>query len=298
MSDQKIILTRGLPASGKSRYANHRVRHSKNLSRVNRDDIRMMLQATAFGGTIDEDLVSEVEISTAKAILASGRSVIVDATHLYQRYINRWQKLGYPVEIVEFTAPKTDLLIRNANRDRQVPVSVIEEMWKKFVRNDEGDLIPVKTMPEFYETGKFEPYEPSGKSREAFIFDIDGTLAHMAGRSPYDYSQVHTDTADEAVARVLNALEEKYFVVIVSGRDSGCRSETEKWLSDNFINHDGLYMRADGDKRPDTIIKYEILRNEIAPRYDVVGVFDDRNSVVEMWRNIGLKCFHVQDGNF
>ena len=38
---------------------------------------------------------------------------------------------------------------------------------------------------------------------------------------------------------------------------------------------------------------------EIMEEYDVLCVFDDRNQVVDMWRNgLGLQCFQVADGNF
>ena len=105
MTDQKIILTRGLQASGKTTWAKDIVRFDPSYARVNRDDIHLMLNATAFGGTIDEDLVTRVETQAVLGILKSGRTPIVDATHLYQRHINRWQRLGNPIEIEEFAAP-------------------------------------------------------------------------------------------------------------------------------------------------------------------------------------------------
>lgn len=58
MTDEGIILTRGLQASGKSKWAKDIVRLDPSYARVSRDDIRLMLSATAFGGTIDEDLLS------------------------------------------------------------------------------------------------------------------------------------------------------------------------------------------------------------------------------------------------
>lgn len=117
-------------------------------------------------------------------------------------------------------------------------------------------------------------------------------------RSPYDYSRVSEDKVDTVVRDVLVQLQETYPIIIVSGRKAECRDETLAWLNKNYIHPDELFMRADGDNRPDSIVKYEILMNDIAPGYAVKGVFDDRNSVVEMWRNVGLKCFQVEYGDF
>ena len=55
-------------------------------------------------------------------------------------------------------------------------------------------------------------------------------------------------------------------------------------------------MRAANDTRQDYIIKEEIYRDAIEPYYDVRGVFDDRPSVVAMWRRLGLRVYHVNDG--
>lgn len=47
---------------------------------------------------------------------------------------------------------------------------------------------------------------------------------------------------------------------------------------------DLIFMRKEGDTRSDDIVKYEILKDKIVPRYYVEAVFDDRNRVVDMWR--------------
>lgn len=298
MTDKKIILTRGLMASGKSTWAKMMAK-DPSYARVSRDDIRLMTQDTAYGGPIDEDLVTKIETESVKAILKSGRTPIVDAMHLYQRQVNRWQRLGYPIEIVTFEGIPLDILReRNWMREAVVPDQALVEKFNKFAVNPAGYLKPVKLSPEQFVTSNFEKYVPNPELPEAFVFDIDGTLAHMTGRSPYDYSRVSEDKVDTVVRDVLVQLQETYPIIIVSGRKAECRAETLAWLNKNYIYPDGFFMRADGDNRPDTIVKYEILMNEIAPKFAVEGVFDDRDSVVEMWRNVGLKCFHVQEGDF
>lgn len=303
MTDKKIILTRGLMASGKSTWAKM-VARDPRFSRVSRDDIRLMTQDATYGGPIDEDLVTKIETESVLAILAAGRTPIVDATHLYQRHINRWQRLGYPVEIVTFDGVSLiTLLDRNRGRENPVPDMVIREKFAKFSSNVYGDLKPVKLDPEQFETSSFPPVQEmplfSKWRPECVIIDIDGTLAHMDGkRSPYDYDKVGGDRVDDSIRRIVQSLDDDLMIVVVSGRKSDCRDVTVKWLQDNGVPFDLLYMRDEDDSRADSIVKYEILRDKIVPEFNPVASIDDRNSVVNMWRSAGVKCLQAQEGDF
>jgi hypothetical protein len=141
-------------------------------------------------------------------------------------------------------------------------------------------------------------YVPDLNLPGAYLFDIDGTLAHMAGRSPYDYTRVHEDAVDESVAHLSNALNVEHHIVIMSGREDSCRPETETWLQDNNIRYDELHMRPAGDTRADSTVKAELFNQHVRDRFHVRGVIDDRNQVVRMWRDLGLKCFPAQEGAF
>ena len=57
-------------------------------------------------------------------------------------------------------------------------------------------------------------------------------------------------------------------------------------------------MRAVGDSRPDPVIKLELFNEHVHDRYDVRVVRDDRNSVVDLWRSMGLTCLQVAPGDF
>lgn len=297
MTEAKIILMRGIQGSGKTTRAREIVRDYDNAIRVSRDDLRMQLYGTLHGGTIDEDLITEVETAMVRAALREGQVVVIDAMHLQQRFINRWQRLGYPVEIVEYHADLETLLLRNSLRLKQVPESVIRKNFEKFTNKD-GSLKKVRTEPDKYVTSAFPKYETFREpwASEAYVVDIDGTLAHNDGhRSFYDYTKVYDDKVHYAVASAVNDLSNSHHIVVLSGRKAECFAETERWLKDNNIQYDMLAMREDGDDRPDSIVKYEMLRDLVAPAYDVIGVFDDRPSVCEMWRNIGLPTFQVGD---
>ena len=87
-------------------------------------------------------------------------------------------------------------------------------------------------------------------------------------------------------------------MLIASGRGEDDRAKTEKWLTDHHIYFEVLYMRPAKDMRPDNIIKYEILEEIRSTHGEPFMVFDDRNQVVDMWRENGVRCVQVAPGDF
>lgn len=155
-------------------------------------------------------------------------------------------------------------------------------------------------------------YDPPLAKAKAIIVDIDGTLAHRVPgddgtiRSPYDYSRVSEDALDAVVAGIvhLHRVFLDWNVLIVSGRDSSCYEDTRDWLNRYDIEYDRLLMRSaddrdeKGNKLPDWIVKYNIFNKHIRNEYNVKFVLDDRNQVVQMWRELGIPCLQVNDGDF
>lgn len=139
--------------------------------------------------------------------------------------------------------------------------------------------------------------------KKAIIVDIDGTLAKMNGRSPFDWDRVGEDKVNEPVLDIVNAMNYKYHgdlhIIIFSGRDGVCRPETHTWLVLNKIPFDDLFMRPEGNNEKDAIIKRRLFEAHVAGKYDVLFVLDDRNQVVDMWRkDLGLTCLQVDYGDF
>ena len=103
---------------------------------------------------------------------------------------------------------------------------------------------------------------------------------------------------DDSIASLVERYQEDTTIIVLTGRDGSCKQLTIDWLTDNGIVYDEIYTRAEGDERKDSIIKRELFDNHIRGRYNVEFVLDDRNQVVEMWRQMGLKCLQVAEGNF
>lgn len=144
-------------------------------------------------------------------------------------------------------------------------------------------------------------------SKNRFVFDLDGTLAlvdhrrpALAGKRP-DWHAFNRaalfDTPSEAVVRVAQALADHYELWIVSARSDAVELETRGWLAKHKVPFDLLLMRSAADNRPDHVLKREwALHYHFTDR--VLAVFDDRDSVVGMWRELGIPCFQVAPGDF
>ena len=145
-----------------------------------------------------------------------------------------------------------------------------------------------------------------------YIFDIDGTLAdnshrtHHLLKSPKDWDAYHEGVERDApykhicnLANILRHSNDNVAVIFCTGRHDGQKKETEKWLLDHVVDYiDELYMRNKGDHRPDYIVKKELLDQIRADGFKPIMAFDDRNSVVKMWRENGVPCAQVAEGDF
>jgi hypothetical protein len=150
----------------------------------------------------------------------------------------------------------------------------------------------------------------AGEKKKLFVFDIDGTLANIEHRREHvqngrrNWKRFNEKMVDDTpyddivfLARTFSALGHP--VVIASGRGEEDREKTENWLHAYSVQYLKLYMRPAKDNRKDSIIKREIL-DDIRKDFgvDPFMVFDDRNQVVDMWRENGIRCCQVAPGNF
>lgn len=293
-----IMVTVGLPGSGKSTWAMQWVSEDPaNRVRVNRDDLRRMI--VGYEGVLNrdlEDIVSRMEEAAVSAAVKRGKDVVVDAMHLTARYRKKWASFG-TVEIVPFHTPVYDCVDRDRLRANPVGEDVIRRIAKRHRIPEGGDLKNIDVTN--FSEQEFLPWDVEIAAPETYLVDIDGTVAHLNGRSPYasDPGAYLEDIPDlEVVSTVERISRTGARIVFLSGRSSEFREVTEEWLNEIADFPFDLFMRPEGDKRPDYIVKYELFDKHIRNQYDVIGVFDDRPSVLRMWRRIGLTTFQVGDG--
>ena len=144
--------------------------------------------------------------------------------------------------------------------------------------------------------------------KDCWIFDMDGTLCnsdhrkhHLEGKKDWAgwFRDMGEDPLHKDIAQFYDyAVANGFPVFICTGRDEGYRSVSQFWLDKNGINVDGLFMRRAGDRRDDSIVKKEMLEEIRALGYNPVLAFDDRDRVVNMWRENGVRCLQVAPGDF
>lgn len=295
----RAILTVGISASGKSTWASQQ----NGFKVLERDSLRRDFLVHKNEYIADSNLWSlwkftkenEKSISLEynkwiEYFAQSEKDIICADTNLNSGFrdtlIQKLKDLGYEVEIKYFPIDFMEAVKRDEKRRDTVGRDIIYKQWKQY--------------EEQFSTRKKYVKDPLNMCK-AILVDIDGTLAHMKNkRGPFEWDKVNLDELDETVRNFTSLYQMNnslLSVIILSGRDSVCRELTENWLRDNKVLYTKLFMRKEGDMRKDTIVKEEIFWEHIAPFYDVEFVVDDRVSVCNMWRDIGLFVFQVGDPN-
>jgi len=303
---KKVIALRGIPGSGKSTYARTLIGETPDGSivRINNDELVGMLFGTMWQRQPGiADILKVTRESLLKAYLQQPEinTIIIDNTNLQLRTLRDLQKITLrfgATFIVDDTLLHVDeqtCVERDALRPNTVGKCVIRAMAR-----DAAKLGPWKSPD--YEIPNIKKYSGDQTLPPCYIFDIDGTLAlNKSGRNVHDETRVFEDTVNTYVHAVYKQLKFSTDIVIMSGRHDDCRPDTLKWLQwyiDPEITTDDLYMRAADDNRPDYIIKYELFQ-QVTKKYFIVGAFDDRDQVVDLWRNkLQIPTFQVANGDF
>lgn len=282
----KIIYTVGLPASGKSTWARTFTEKNPDWIRVSRDDLRNM--RGKYWIPKQENLITKLETMCIIEALRDGKNVIVDATNLNKdRVKNQIEMLKQAFPDLTAQSKRFDIDVEEAiKRDLQRPTSVGEKvirgMYEKYLAPEPVVYIEDENLP------------------KAVIFDVDGTLAKMNGRSPFDWDRVSEDLPKTNIINLAKLYKSAgYKIIIFTGRDGIARLDTKEWLVDNEVPYDDVFIRPRGDQRKDSIIKKELFEENIRGKYYIELVVDDRDQVVKMWRKeLGLTCLQVDYGNF
>lgn len=292
-----VFITVGIPASGKTTWARQRALEDDNTTIVCRDDIRL---AMGMRTGVDENKVTRIHRAQIEAALLEGMDVIVADTNINRTFRNRLIKFahehGADVELVPFWIKLDEAILRDSRRgDLSVGPDVVRKFYD-MLRGSDIDMERVTKIP----CPRYSDYSHADDRKDAVIVDIDGTLAHMNGRNPYDEARVSEDTFDQTVADTISGLAifRKAEIVVVSGRTEAAMQDTRYWLNRHGFYFDAIYMRQKGDQRPDYVVKNEIYDRDIIPFWNVLAVFDDRDQVVRHLRARGIKVFQVAPGRF
>ncbi len=327
MNMQKIFLPVGIPGSGKSTWAKAEVaKDPDNWCRINNDDIRAMLNGSVWSMEY-EKFITETRTFLIREALKRGKNVIVDNLNINRRHFDDVVKIAKAVngnfQVIEkpFFIEVEEAIERDSKREGKAQVG--EKVIRKWFKESGGkqhkfykartEIIATQTWDApVVEAPALIPDVP-----EAVIVDLDGTLALMNGRSPYDATHCDRDLPNYPVIKtVLAHVAAGRKIIFCSGREDKYRAPTirfiERYVTQTIMlgAFDGkdyptevaidyqLHMRKSGDMRNDAIIKEEIYNEHIKDKFNVLLILDDRDRVVQFWRSKGLTCFQVAPGAF
>lgn len=145
--------------------------------------------------------------------------------------------------------------------------------------------------------------------KAAVIFDMDGTLADCSHRLHYVnsgskknwkqfFALCHEDSPRVEIVRLAVELALKNAIIIASGRPEHLRKVTEDWLAKHDVPFERIYLRTEGDRRPDGVVKAEMLSMMHANGFEPWLVVDDRQSAVDAWRKLGLSCLQCDESRY
>lgn len=278
----EIMMLKGLPGSGKSTLAHKIIREQGGYARVNKDELRAMM-GNWFPSK--EKHILAMRDLLVEYWLGKNMSVIVDDTNFHPKHETRLREIakkhGCSFSVWNMEATIDECIERDLKRPNSVGEKVIRKMHEEYVRPSLPKVIKNDKLP------------------KAVICDLDGTLALHNGRDPYDASTCDQDLVNQPVAEAIWKYgRDDYQILFTSGREDQFRPQTMKFLARAGMPSYQLFMRETGDKRKDHVVKLELYEKYISGNYNVEAVFDDRQRVVDMWRDVGLTVFQVADGNF
>lgn len=143
------------------------------------------------------------------------------------------------------------------------------------------------------------------------IVDLDGTLCdsahrdHLAQAGLWDdfHSALTDDKLHKDVAETIDIMSDAgYMIVGLTGRNEKYRYKTLGWLQLNKVSLDLLIMRPDNNYESDHVLKPRMLADHFGTQENalkhVAFILEDRDKVVEAWRNHGFRCWQVQPGGY
>lgn len=158
-------------------------------------------------------------------------------------------------------------------------------------------------------------------AKDTIIVDLDGTLCNTEHRNIYaqngEWEEFHSrcarDDINHAVMEVLqtfgNVIDQrdsglKWRIIAMTGRNEKWRLMTNEWLKSVGMKQyvDQLYMRPDNCFVSDVELKLGWLEQEFGShekaRERVLFALDDRDKVVQAFRDIGIDTWQVREGAY
>lgn len=305
MTTKKIILTRGIPGSGKSTWAKAWVAEDpKNRIRLNWDDMRNMMGPywVPSREPLNKHMLWDT-VNTA-AYCDKPYEIVIDNMNLNPdgwRTAEEWVatfnashhssdlQVQYELQFVDFFTPVEECIRRDAMRPNPIGEKTIRDIWRRyrhFIQTTAVENVVAKARPT---TGK----------PKCIVIDMDSTMCFNITKRPW-YGDgaaegMLNDIPNTGVVEIVKTLQNKYPVIVATGRDTSQAGVTLEWLSKHGITPTKSFFRTQGDYRKGVEIKKGQIE-QILKDYDIVAIFEDCEPIVQMYRDMGLTVLQPNKG--
>lgn len=292
----KITILVGSPGSGKST--------------LSADLIRKYGDANIITSVyINQDTQGKEHLNIFQSAIKHKLDIIVDRMNFdkkqRERYLNPTKEAGYETEIIVLHQNLETCLKRCNARDDHPTIRTEQDARKAL-----DFFFSHYERPKLDEADKVNYVYPEITSQAEVIWiDADGTLCNTDHRQKYMegpkkdwksfFDNMDKDPVNIWCKKIINTMRPNNIIVICSGRPDNFKAVTKKWLNDNNIFYDELFMRPRSDSRKDSIVKEIIMDFELLTRYkSILFCVDDRKQVVDMLRSRGQTVLQCAEGLF
>src|SRR5574343_1364540 len=137
----KLVMTRGLPASGKSTYAKELIKNN-NFKRVNKDLLREMIDDSKWTRG-NEKFVLKARNNLISLMLSEGYNVVCDDTNFASKHEETLRQIAAQnkadFEIKEFEVSVEECIKRDLLRQKPVGKDVILRMFIENIKPEPQD---------------------------------------------------------------------------------------------------------------------------------------------------------------
>lgn len=298
----KIILTRGIPGSGKSTWAKQFVAEDpEHRIRLNWDDMRNMMGPYWVPS---REFVNKQMLWAALNTIAYNSdvlyTVVIDNMNLNPKvygeydfwisYYNNMKSLNCKIEFKDFFTPVEECIRRDSLCSNPIGEKTIRDIWNKYKH--------------FIQTTSVEQYvnnliKPDPNKPYCIVIDMDSTMCFNTNKRPWygpgAAEGMEQDVENFGVCEIVNSLSKNYPIIVATGRDTTQEEVTKNWLKDHNIEAKEYYFRKSGDHRKGVIVKKEQII-KILEKYNILVILEDSQPIVDMYREMGLTVLQPNKG--
>lgn len=196
----------------------------------------------------------------------------------------------YELEFKDFFIPLEECIRRDAMRPNPIGEKTIKDIWhryKHFIQT---------TSVEQHVNNLIKPYP---NKSYCVVIDMDSTLCFNTTKRPWygegSTEQMINDVENYGVCETVRSLMQEYPIIVATGREESQAEITKKWLYKHRIEPKEYYFRKNGDYRKGVEIKREQI-TKIMEKYNILVIFEDCESIVKMYRDMGLTVLQPYKG--